>query len=259
VSFPDEPTALALPLDNGRTLRGEDVSTTGWTSYPVPALDGYLVQPRSLALYRAEEMVSLDGAVSLDTEGGARRLVNASGFELRDAVVVDLSGPGERKEVHVGTIAPGATVDVKEAPRESTTEPERVAFRTDRLLRELRSYYEDRPENRGEIRLVAWSPRPQPGEKIEPALDRHRGVTAFVVHLRSGPPPSPDGPLYNALVSSTGAGAPVAVEPEPPGVSAGVAASLPAPTGTMTVRGMMKRPSPGPAPAAPARDGPSGR
>jgi hypothetical protein len=38
-----------------------------------------------------------------------------------------------------------------------------------------------------------------PGQVIEPPVDRHRGFTAVIVHLRCGPPPSPDGPRYNLL------------------------------------------------------------
>ena len=34
---------------------------------------------------------------------------------------------------------------------------------------------------------------------IEPAVDRRRGFTAVMVHLRSGSPPSPDGLVYNRL------------------------------------------------------------
>jgi hypothetical protein len=30
-------------------------------------------------------------------------------------------------------------------------------------------------------------------------VDRHRGFTAVVVHLRMGPSPAPDGPRYNFL------------------------------------------------------------
>ena len=36
---------------------------------------------------------------------------------------------------------------------------------------------------------------------IEPAVDRHRGFTAVLVHLRSGSPPSPDGRRYNRLAA----------------------------------------------------------
>jgi hypothetical protein len=58
---------------------------------------------------------------------------------------------------------------------------------------------EDREEDRGEIRLVAWVRSLVGGQKLDPKPDRHRGFTAIVVHLRQGPPPSPDGPRYNLL------------------------------------------------------------
>ncbi|HKI21321.1 MAG TPA: hypothetical protein VKA15_25730, partial [Isosphaeraceae bacterium] len=55
ISYPNDPTALALPLDNGRSIRGEEVSTATWQSYPVPALIDFMVQPRSLSMFRAEQ------------------------------------------------------------------------------------------------------------------------------------------------------------------------------------------------------------
>jgi hypothetical protein len=200
VTYPNEPTALALPLDDGRSLRGEDVSTSAFQSYPVPGLFGYLVQPRSLAFFRAEQMSTLDGSFSLVTDGGPRRVVNGSGLTLRDAVVVDLSGPAEkdRREVFVGDIPPGGTVAVKEASRPSAAAAHAGALDPAPLLQLLRETYEDRPENSGEIRLVAWADRPVGGQTIDPAVDRHRGFTAVVVHLRSGLPPAPDGPIYFA-------------------------------------------------------------
>ena len=42
ISYPNNNTALALPLDNGRSIRGEDVTTSVWQSSPVPALIGPL-------------------------------------------------------------------------------------------------------------------------------------------------------------------------------------------------------------------------
>ena len=43
----------------GRSLRGEDITSSSWQSQPVPALEGFQVQPRSLSLFRAEQMVNL--------------------------------------------------------------------------------------------------------------------------------------------------------------------------------------------------------
>jgi hypothetical protein len=186
-------------MDTGRSLRGEDVITSSWRSFPVPALEEFLVQPRSLAMFRAEQMIALDGAVSLETEEGVRRVVNGSSLPLQDAVLVDVGGAKARKEVYLGTIGPGATVEVKEVPRPPVTAGPVDVLRPMRFLREFRQVFEDRPENQGEIRLVAWSPRPMSGQKVEPAVDRHRGITAFVIHLRNGPPPPPYGPVYNDI------------------------------------------------------------
>ena len=94
ISYPNDPTALALPLDNGRSIGGEDVTTSVWQSYPVPALQGFQVQPRSLAMFRAEQMLSLSGSITPGRRTRAERmLVNRSDLELRDAVLVDFPGP----------------------------------------------------------------------------------------------------------------------------------------------------------------------
>jgi len=198
VSYPSDPTALALPLDTGRSLRGEDVNTSVFRSYPSPALDGFLVQPRSLGMFRAEQMVTLDGAVSLATDGDTRRVVNGSGITLRDAVLVDVSGPEGGRETYLGTVAPGAEVEVKGVPRARGDDAPAGGLRPERFLKEFRDDLDDRPENQGEIRLVAWASGPLGGQTVEPTVDRHRGFTAVVVHLRNGPPPAPDGPVYDA-------------------------------------------------------------
>ena len=202
IAFPDDPTALALPLDTGRSLRGEDVVTSTFRSYPTPALQDYLVQPRSLAMFRAEQMISLDGAVSLVGDEGDRKVVNQGGLELRDAVLVDFSVPKSPREILLGTIGPGQTVEVKPSEGSTPSAVETVGIDPGPLLKQLRAYYEDQPENRGELRLVAWAPKPMPGPTIEPAVDRHRGFTAFVIRLKSGPPPGPDGTAYDATAKA---------------------------------------------------------
>lgn len=199
ISFPNDPTALALPFNTGRSLRGEDVVTSVWQSYPVPALEGFLVQPRSLGMVRAEQMITLDGPVSLVSDASGRKVVNGGSLALQDAVLVDVSGPAGQNETYLGAIGPGATVEVKAGPRPPPGASGADALRPQRFLKEFRHYHEDRPENQGEIRLVAWTPRPLVGQKIEPVVDRHRGFTAFVVHLKNGPPPPPGGLIYNEL------------------------------------------------------------
>ena len=201
ISFPNDPTALALPLDNGRSLRGEDIVTSTWQSYPVPTLEGFLVQPRSLAMFRAEQMISLAGRISLKSDNGVRTIVNQSGLALQDAVLVDLSAPANIRETYLGAIASDGEVEIKEVPRDPPAQTAAETLRPERFLQAFREAYEARPENRGELRLVAWTPSPLPGQKVEPAVDRHRGFTAVVVHLKLGDPPSPDERIYNSVAS----------------------------------------------------------
>jgi hypothetical protein len=203
ISYPKNNTALALPLDNGRHIRGEDVSTAVWQSSPVPALSDLTVQPRSLSMFRAEEMATLAGSIRLEGDGANRQVVNGTELELRDATVIDISGPDRDgwKERYLGTIAPGASVVLGSAGLEQF--PEKVEAGpgpdVDVVLRALRTTWENRDENSGGIRLVAWVAKTMPGQVIEPAPDRVRGYTAVLVHLRNGPPPSPDGRHYNIL------------------------------------------------------------
>jgi hypothetical protein len=202
ISYPNDPTALALPLDIGRSITGEDVTTSVWQSYPVPALQGFSVQPRSLSMFRAEQMVGLSGPIELEARETGSVLVNRSDLELRDAVLVDFADSRQRRETYLGTVSPGASVELKEA--ESRREPTAAAEGYDgpdpqAVLAELRQTWEKRPENLGELRLVAWVPRPVQGQSFEPALDRHRGMTAVLIHLRYGNPPAPDGPRFNLL------------------------------------------------------------
>jgi hypothetical protein len=208
IAFPGDSTGLALPLNIGRSLRGEDVATSIWQSYPVPALEGFQVQPRSLAMFRAEQLANLAGAITLerDAGGAGERIVNASDLELRDAVVIDVDGPRARRETYVGTIPPGSTVAVaaRRRPEPRVRDAKKEGPDPKLFLSEFSAFREDRPENQGEIRLVAWTPGPHGGLKLDPVVDRHRGFSLVVVHLKSGPPPAPDGPAYNDLARATG-------------------------------------------------------
>ena len=91
ISYPNDPTALALPFDSGRSIRGEEVSSSTWQSYPVPSLVDFSVQPRSLSMFRAEQMLTLGGPIRLEGDAGKRQVVNGSELELRDAILIDLA------------------------------------------------------------------------------------------------------------------------------------------------------------------------
>jgi hypothetical protein len=210
LSYPNDPTALALPMDTGRSIRGEQIASSAWQSYPVPALAGLSVEPRSLSLYRAEQMLALKGPIRIEGEGEDRRIVNESGQELKGATLVDRGGPGKPKEWYLGAIAAGASVAIghlQEQPSPEQAEfpagPDPAAF-----LGLLKQEYEDRSENQGELRLVAWVPETVAGQLIEPPVDRRRGFTAIVVHLRCGSPPSPESVRYNLLAQGPEEGFP---------------------------------------------------
>jgi hypothetical protein len=204
LSYPNDPTALALPMDTGRSIRGEQIAGSVFQSYPVPALVGLSVEPRSLSLYRAEQMLALKGPIRLEGDGENRKIVNESGQELGDATLVDM-GAGKPKEWYLGTIAAGASVPIgqlQEAPQPENPEvapgPDPFSF-----LSMLKHEYEGRSENQGELRLVAWVPETVAGQVIDPPVDRRRGFTAVVVHLRCGNPPSPESSRYNLLAQGT--------------------------------------------------------
>ena len=164
----------------------------------------FTVQPRSLSMFRAEQMLTLSGSIRLDEEGGKRRVVNGGELELRDAILIDQAGHGS------SGVSAGWARSPRAQPSRSTDTageqpPERVAAGpgpdANPFLAELRTNWEPREENQGELRLVAWVAGTTGGQVIEPAVDRHRGFTAVLVHLRSGSPPSPDGRRYNRLAA----------------------------------------------------------
>ena len=192
IAYPGDLAALALPLNTEGGLKGDEVTQSVWSSAPVPTLSGFSVQPRSLAMFRAEQMVDLRGNITLTSaQDSAGKIVNRTDLELRDAVLVE---PGS-DPVPLGTIPPGASVEV-EGDRSAAAKPAAKWTDEGRFLKMLQTYSWGRPEDRGEKRLVAWVDKARPGQVVEPAVDRVRGLTLVVAHLRHGPPPGPDGPPY---------------------------------------------------------------
>lgn len=197
IAYPDEPTALALPLNMQRSLRGEEDARSVFQSTPDPALVDFQVQPRSLAMFRAEAMVDIGGVIQLDESGGPgqRKVINASNLELHDAALIDMDSG---HVTPLGTIAPGATADEsKPVPSvEGSTGSEVDWLDVGPFLIQLSTYRFGRPEDGGEVRLVALATGPHPGQVLEPAVDRHRGFRLVVAHLKYGPPPDPGRPPY---------------------------------------------------------------
>ena len=68
------------------------------------------------------------------------------------------------------------------------------------LLRE-RSVANEKPEEAGELRLIAWAEKTMAGQTIDPPVDRQRGFTLVVAHLQPSPLLDPASIRYNALAS----------------------------------------------------------
>ncbi|MDX2035780.1 MAG: hypothetical protein SFX72_03955 [Isosphaeraceae bacterium] len=210
ISFPEDPTALVLPMSTGRSIRGEESQKARFQILPHPALTEYQLQPRSLSMYRAEQLATLDGVPAQSAgvgPSGRASIRNTGPVELRDAVLVELKRSGSICR-ELGSIAPGATVEAGEAsipieeyvPGSSIPSlGDRATLRPADFLETLvRSSTAARPEDEGELRLIAWTDRILPGQVIEPPVDRHRGFTLVVAHLRGGDLPDPDSPDYDA-------------------------------------------------------------
>lgn len=199
ISYPDDPTALALPMDTGRSLRGEDLSRVVWQSNPFPALKRFRVQPRSYAMFRAEQMAEMTGSIRFVAEGGKQTVTNDLNLELRDAVLLGGQG-GDETPIELGTIAPGETVEVGAPAPDSqarTSEPFDEDLRPTKVLDLVRTQLATRPEEKGARRLVAWIARPLEGQKIEPVPDRLRGFTVLVANLGFGSAPDPNLPMFD--------------------------------------------------------------
>jgi hypothetical protein len=205
ISFPGEPSALALPLNANLTIRGEQMTESTWQATPGPELLDFRVEPRSLAMLRAEQMINLQGGLLLQPGAdGARSIVNGSSLELRDAILVEVGPGGVNRYATVGSIPPGEVVALPESggtfseyqPIGPSGGPDWASL--DDFLEPLCSYNWGKPEDDGELRLVAWIDGPIPGQALDPGVDRHRGFTLVVVHLRYDPPPSPDLPIYTS-------------------------------------------------------------
>lgn len=195
IAFPNEPDALALPMNAGLGIRGQELEQSSWYSAPVAQLANFQVQPRSLSMFRAEQMIDLGGRIEFEEGEDGRRVRNRTDLELRDATFWDVAG-GRR--IRVGTIAPGESAPVPPFGKdgdEAEGEPGGWA-KLGELYEELGKTIGNQPEDLGALRLVAWTPTQHPGESVGPQVDRIRGVTLVVAHLKYAPPPRPYGPPY---------------------------------------------------------------
>ncbi len=208
ISYPGDPSALALPMNTGRAIRGEDVQQSVFQTTPIAMLDQFQVQPRSLAMFRAEQYANLPGSFTLSEAGGERKVVNGTEAELRDAVVVEV-GEKASRATYLGRIGPNASVAVKGADSsiEKFDVPSPEGLKKNEvdpapfLEMLVRSSVASRPEEVGEVRLLAWVAKPREGQVIEPAVDLHQGFTLVVAHMKLGATPDPASLAYNILAA----------------------------------------------------------
>ncbi len=173
-------------------MRGQETSTSVFQSTPDPALTNFQVQPRSLAMFRAEAMVNLPGGLIFTGDMETGKIENGTNMEIHDAVLVD---PATKTSKPLGTIAPNMIVKLDQPP--APGKAAEVSWTTVKpYLDILTEYSFERPEDAGEVRLVGWVADPHPGQVITPKVDRRRGFRLVIAHLRYGPPPDPAGPNY---------------------------------------------------------------
>jgi hypothetical protein len=215
MTFPDDPMALALPFDHGRALRGELVTASTWQTSPVPILGDLRVQPRTLSMFRSEQYVDLGGSIRMVADGTGRRIDNATGLDLQDALIVEKTESG-LQFTPIGNLGSGASATLSGAIRDEMSGVKYEAPLDPNPFFQLFSHsIGDRPEDWGEVRLVAWLPGHRPGVRLDPGVDRHRGLTMVVVHLAYPAVPGPDGPRFDGREASTISSAPAAVDPPP--------------------------------------------
>lgn len=196
LAFPDNATALALPMAGGSRSRADEAIESVFETAPVPTLRNFPVQPRSLAMYRAEEMAEIGGTIRLDRDPAGRPvIVNDTEIELRDAEFIDVAN---KTRMRIGAIAPRSRMAVPDepAPPDGSAPPARLVGKLtagswiDRLA--LASF--GSPADEGELRLLAWTPGASPGMEISPKMERRTGITVILAHLRFGTDqaPTPD-------------------------------------------------------------------
>ncbi len=211
ISYPDDPSALALPMRAQQEMRGGEFVYSVFESSPVPALTEFPVEPRSLSMFRSEAMVDLGGGSELVGGFDGGKIVNGTDLELHDAVLIDVDSGRTRLLGNIGAwpktpeqqAAASHEVALTGSSEPSTTtipkpsNPSVDWADLDTYLKGLRDYRWNRPEEKGEVRLVAWTENPHPGQTIEPTVDRHRGFRMVVAHLRFGLPDPSRWPYYN--------------------------------------------------------------
>ena len=183
-------------------------------------ISGYYVRSNSTGMVHSEQMVDLEGGLSLAaTDDGRFMLTNRTGLTLHDAGIVrkrDVAGEPETIETaYLGRLEPDATVPVRfhqpaELPADHRfwQDERRDPLLTGRGLQpgeldlsRLVALAQNTEELRpGDVRLVAGLKQSLPGPTTDPPAQQLRRAALVVAHLRYGfgPDPQPD---VNTLAS----------------------------------------------------------
>lgn len=195
----DNPTAQALPFSTGATLvRGQQRSEfylrksvesvtreDGETVVrPYVRAEGFRVPSASTQMLHEEEILDLDGSISLARlETGELEVTNGTSFDLTDVSIVR----HDKTFVHLGALAPGAHArfreDVNAAPASSETQS--VTEPQDLDSANARHLYDFAVSHGGEesLGLVAMVENGPDNFTLSPAPGKTKSATVLFVHL----------------------------------------------------------------------------
>ena len=167
-------------------------------------LEDLRVRSSSAQMTHCEQMLDLgDGIQWHEPTPGLHRVINRTGFNLRDAAVVRKTDDGRVVTAWLGTIEPEGSADVADRWQTSTTEANPDGFWGDRreqvketargvapgtlTLRPLLGLAERADKMKaGDVRLVAWTDEPLPGMNVRPVAPQKRQLALFVANLKYG-------------------------------------------------------------------------
>jgi len=208
------PTSLAAPFPTGsdyQLLRGQAYQDVDFRRYDNVQLVGLPISSNSTGMVHTEQMVTLDGAITLERSKatGANQIVNRSKLELNSVCVVRRPTKEENRRrpnprafegMWIGRLLPGQSVPLPDR-MSSISSPafadrrkqEAEVLRGEQLNLEplFRLALDPRYLEEGETRLVARVEEVLPGQTITPSASQIRGATLVMAHLKYRPLPSP--------------------------------------------------------------------
>ena len=199
------------PEDTGLKM-GESPQRVSYRYGSQVQLEGLRVRSSSAQMTHCEQMLELGGPIQwLEPNPGMHRVVNRTGYQLRDAGVVRKTDDGRIVTAWLGTLDPEEAGDVAGrwqpaddgvataglwSERRNRVTQTGVGVGSGTLtLHPLIPLAETTEQMLpGDVRLVAWTDEPLPGMNVRPVAPQKRRVTLIVANLRYGfgDSPQPD-------------------------------------------------------------------